>query len=41
MEYPTAEDRKQKIKDSCFLCLKRGHIAHKCRLNKCVVTVNA
>ena len=34
MEYPTAEDRKQKIKDSCFLCLKRGHIAHKCRLNK-------
>ena len=34
VEYPTAEDRRQKIKDSCFLCLKKGHIAYKCQLNK-------
>ena len=34
VEYTTAEDRKLKIKDSCFLCLQQGHIAHKCRLNK-------
>ena len=34
VEYPMAEDRKHKIKDSCFLCLKAGHIAHECRLNK-------
>ena len=34
VEYPTSDDRKGKIKDSCFLCLKRGHIAHDCRLNK-------
>ena len=32
--YPTAQDRKQKLKDSCFLCLRRGHIAYKCMSNK-------
>ena len=32
--YPTAQERKQKLKDSCFLCLRRGHIAYKCMSNK-------
>lgn len=32
--YPTAQDRKQKIKDSCFLCLREGHIAYNCMSNK-------
>ena len=32
--YPMAQDRKQKLKDSCFLCLRRGHIAYKCMSNK-------
>ena len=34
MEYPTLWDRKQHINDSCFRCLKRGHIAYKCIQNK-------
>ena len=34
VEYPTAKDRKLRIKNSCFLCLKRGHVAYKCLLNK-------
>ena len=34
VEYPTAKDRKLRIKDSCFFCLKRGHIAYKCLSNK-------
>ena len=34
MEYPMTEDRKHKIKNSCFLCLKTGHITHEFRLNK-------
>ena len=34
MEYPTAKNRKLRIKDSCFLCLKRGQVAYKCLLNK-------
>ena len=34
VEYPTSEDRKRKIQDSCYLCLKIGHKAHNCRLNK-------
>lgn len=34
MEYQTTEDRKKRIKDSCFRCLKQGHIAQKCLLNK-------
>ena len=33
-EYLTSKDRKLKIKDSCFLCLKPGHIAYKCLSNK-------
>ena len=32
--FDTAEERKLKIKDSCFLCLKPGHIANKCFSNK-------
>ena len=34
LDYFTPEDRKFKIKYSCFLCLKPGHIAFKCFLNK-------
>ena len=34
LEYPTLWDRKQHINDSCFRCLKRGHIAYKCIQNK-------
>ena len=33
LEYPTLWDRKQHINDSCFRCLKRGHIAYKCIKN--------
>ena len=33
-EFQTIQDRKQKIKDSCFLCLNKGHIAHRCLRNK-------
>lgn len=32
--YPTCRERKQVIKDSCFLCLKQGHIANRCLLFK-------
>lgn len=35
--YPTVEERKEIIKDSCFLCLKEGHIAWKCLLSKTCV----
>ena len=34
VEFPTAEDRKNKIRDSCYLCLKKGHTAFKCQRNK-------
>ena len=34
VDYFTSEDRKLQIKDSCFLCLKPGHIAFKCLSNK-------
>ena len=34
VEYATAKDRKLRIKDSCFLCLKRDHVAYRCLLNK-------
>ncbi|MEW8548557.1 MAG: DUF1759 domain-containing protein [Candidatus Thiodiazotropha sp.] len=34
VEYSTCQERKQMIKGSCFLCLKHGHIAHKCLLLK-------
>ena len=34
VEFPTPEDRRNKIKDSCYLCLKKGHIAFKCQRNK-------
>ena len=34
LEYPSLWDRKQHINDSCFRCLKRGHIAYKCIQNK-------
>ena len=34
MEYPMKEVRKHKIKNSCFLGLKLGHIAYEFRLNK-------
>ena len=33
LKYPTLWDRKQHINDSCFRCLKRGHIAYKCIKN--------
>ena len=32
--YPTIEARKQKIKGSCFLCLKQGHKTKECTLTK-------
>ena len=34
MTYKSAKDRKLKLKDSCFLCLKRGNIGYKCLSNK-------
>ena len=34
LDYFTSKDRKLHIKDSCFLCLKPGHIAFKCLSNK-------
>ena len=34
LEFPTLRERKQHINDSCFRCLKRGHIAYKCIPNK-------
>ena len=34
MNYTTMEARKQRIKRSCFLCLKLGHIAIECAVNK-------
>ena len=37
---PSPEDRKRQIKGSCFLCLKRGHTAHDCRLNKECTRIN-
>ena len=33
-EFFTAEDRKLQIRDSCYVCLKKGHTAFKCRRNK-------
>ena len=33
-DYKTVDDRKNKLKDCCFLCLKKGHIASKCLYNK-------
>ena len=33
-EFRTVEDRKQRISDSCYICLKKGHIAFKCRRKK-------
>ena len=34
VEFPTAKDRRNKIRDSCYLCLKKGHTAFKCQRNK-------
>ena len=34
VKFAIIEDRKQKIKDSCYLCLKKGHTAFKCLRNK-------
>ena len=34
LEYPTLRERKKHTNDSCFRCLKRGHIAYKCIQNK-------
>ncbi|XP_077989885.1 uncharacterized protein LOC144444346 [Glandiceps talaboti] len=33
-EYPTVEDRKEKIKGSCYICLKKGHMIRDCRVDK-------
>ena len=32
--YPTVESRKQRIKGSCFICLKQGHKTNDCTLSK-------
>ena len=32
--YPTVEARKQRIKGSCFICLKQGHKTNDCTLSK-------
>ena len=32
--YPTIEARKQKIRGSCFICLKQGHRRNECTLRK-------
>ena len=35
--FSTVEDRRQRIKDSCYICLKKGHIAFKClREKQCI-----
>ena len=35
--FSTVEDRRQRIKDSCYICLKKGHIAFKClRKKQCI-----
>ena len=34
MNFTTAEERKQRLKQSCFICLKPGHIAFECVVNK-------
>ena len=34
MKYPTNEARKQKIRGSCFICLKQGHKTNDCTLTK-------
>ena len=36
-EYRTLEQRKRKIKGSCFRCLKQGHMASDCKSNKACV----
>ena len=33
-KYPTNEARKQKIRGSCFICLKQGHKTNECTLSK-------
>ena len=41
-EFSTVEDRKQRIKDSCYICLKKGHIAFKClRKKQCIYCGNS
>ncbi|XP_061709729.1 uncharacterized protein LOC133519692 [Cydia pomonella] len=32
--YKTPDDRKKKLSNRCFMCLKLGHRAHKCRRHK-------
>ena len=34
MKYPTNEARKQKIRGSCFICLKQGHKTNECTFSK-------
>ena len=34
LEYPTIWNIKQKLNGSCFRCLKKGHIAYECFINK-------
>ena len=33
MKYPTIETRKQRIRGSCFICLKQGHKTNECTLS--------
>ena len=35
--YRTIEDRKKQLKDSCFKCLKSGHLSKDCKKNKSCV----
>ncbi|XP_053406660.1 uncharacterized protein LOC128559357 [Mercenaria mercenaria] len=36
-KYPTIEDRKKRIKGSCYRCLKEGHISSQCKSSKTCV----
>ena len=35
--YRTIEDRKKQLRDSCFKCLKTGHLSRDCKKNKSCV----
>ncbi len=37
LKYKTVDDRKRKIKGSCFRCLSEGHIASECKRNRTCV----
>ena len=36
-EYKTFDERKKRLKGSCYICLKQGHTLEECRLSKLCV----